>query len=130
MHLRRRRVPIWIATFAVLLHLFAMPLMGANMRAMADTGGHCPKADASPHAKHAVDQHQSPDEPAPQPNHHQGMPCCCAAGAASLAAIATGTPVLHQPRLVALGRLHPATAPPLTPRYRWPSLNPRASPFA
>lgn len=129
---RPRRAPVWMATLAVLLHLFAMPLMSAHMRAMAGTGGHCPMAEASQqHAEHRAAQHAHlSSESAPKPTHHQGMPCCCAAGSASLAAIPTGSPVLHQPQLVPLGSLPPATAPALSPRYRWPRLNPRASPLA
>ncbi|MGA6099161.1 DUF2946 family protein [Stutzerimonas marianensis] len=138
---RPRRVPTWIAAFAVLLHLFAMPLMGAQMRAIGASGGHCPMVEASRHAghgahaahadpiEHAASQHAA-GEPAPDPSHHQGMPCCCAAGAGSLAVIPASSAVLHDPRLVSHGSLLPAATPPVSPRYRWPSLNPRASPFA
>ncbi|MCP9338242.1 DUF2946 domain-containing protein [Stutzerimonas xanthomarina] len=126
---RPSRAPIWIAAFAVLLHLFAMPLMAAHTQGMDGTGGHCPMAEASqPHTGHV--QHAHVDESTPKPSHHQGMPCCCAAGSASLAAITTGSPVLHQPHLVRVGSLRAATAPQLSPRYRWPALNPRASPLA
>jgi hypothetical protein len=86
-------------------------------------------AEASqPHTGHV--QHAHVDESTPKPSHHQGMPCCCAAGSASLAAITTGSPVLHQPHLVRVGSLPTVTAPQLSPRYRWPALNPRASPLA
>ncbi|MCQ2028770.1 DUF2946 domain-containing protein [Stutzerimonas zhaodongensis] len=125
---RQRRAPIWIAAFAVLLHLVSMPLMAAHMRAMAVAGGHCTMEEVGRH--HATHAHSHSSEPAPTQGHHQGMPCCCAAGSASLAAIPIGSPILHHPRVIALGSLPPATAPPLSPRYRWPSLNPRASPLA
>lgn len=125
---RPRRAPIWIATVAILLHLFAMPLMAAHMQ--AGSGKHCPMTDASQHHGHELVQHAHIDEPEPKPGHHQGMPCCCAAGSASLAAITTGSPALHQPQLVRVGSLPAATAPQLSPRYRWPALNPRASPLA
>jgi hypothetical protein len=128
---RPRHAPIWIAAFAVLLHLFAMPLMAAHMQ--AGSGKHCAMASASVsqhHTGHGHVQHAHVDESEPKPSHHQGMPCCCAAGSASLAAITTGSPVLHPPHLMRLGSLPAATAPLLSPRYRWPALNPRASPLA
>ncbi|WP_407295931.1 DUF2946 domain-containing protein [Stutzerimonas zhaodongensis] len=126
---RRRRAPVWIALFAVLLHLCSMPLMAAHMRAMAVAGGYGAMAETGQHpVDHAHHDHSS--ESAPAQSHHQGMPCCCAAGSASLAAIPSGTPVLLQPRRVSLGNLPWTTAPPLSPRNRWPSLNPRASPLA
>jgi hypothetical protein len=135
---RPRRAPLWIAALAVLLHLFAMPLMGVGVRA-AGMAGHCPMSEAGrhdsgplvAHGDHALHAGQvsSEDEPAPAPVHHLGMPCCCAAGATSLAAIPASTPELHEPRRLRMGVLALVTAPPLSPRYRWPSLNPRASPF-
>lgn len=131
---RPRRAFIWIAALAVLLHLFAMPLMsaGAQMPGMA---GHCPEAEASQHGFLRVAAHEShaghggESAPQPAPAHHLGMPCCCAAGSAGLAAIPISAPELQAPRQVQLSVLQLNTAPPLSPRYRWPSLNPRASPL-
>lgn len=128
---RRRRAPVWIAALAVLLHLCTMPLMAAHMLAMAVTDGqgtaahtlHHHEAGAAAHRGHA-------SEPASTQGHHPGMPCCCAAGSASLAAIPSGSPLLLEPQRVSLGNLPSAPAPQLSPRYRWPSLNPRASPIA
>lgn len=137
---RPRRTPVWIAALAVLLHLFAMPLMGAGAR-MPGMAGHCPMVEASRHDSLHLTAHDShvshgghashDSEPAPKParTHHLGMPCCCAAGS-SLAAIPSSAPELHEPRRVQLTVLTLAMAPPLSPRYRWPSLNPRASPLA
>lgn len=124
-----RRAPVWIATLALLLHLFAMPLMGAGAR-VPGMAGHCPMVEASRHGSlHLTthDSHASHDsEPAPNPipSHYLGMPCCCAAGSASLAAIPSSAPELHEPRLVELNvllsswhhRCHRVTAgPALTP---------------
>ncbi|NKQ09939.1 DUF2946 domain-containing protein [Pseudomonas sp. SST3] len=126
---RPRRAFIWITALAVLLHLFAMPLMSAGAQ-MPDTAGHCPKAQASQHGIAAHDGHAGHGgESAPQPAHHLGMPCCCAAGSAGLAAIPISASELQAPRRVQLSVLQLSTAPPLSPRYRWPSLNPRASPL-
>ncbi|MCQ4286181.1 DUF2946 domain-containing protein [Pseudomonas stutzeri] len=132
---RPRRVPIWIAALAMLLHLFAMPLMSAGAPGMA---GHCTMAEASRHASthftahngyataisHAVGDNQS----IPKPARHLGMPCCCA-GSASMAAIPSSATALHPPRLVQRNVLPLVMATPLSPRYRWPRLNPRASPL-
>ncbi|WP_272887380.1 DUF2946 domain-containing protein [Stutzerimonas stutzeri] len=125
---------------AVLLHLFAMPLMGAGAQ-MSGMVGHCPMGEANrhdsshlaTHDSHATPivhaSHDSEPMPKPGPAHHIGMPCCCAAGSASLAAIPNSTPELHEPRLVQLVVLPVVMATPLAPRFRWPSLNPRASPL-
>ena len=134
---RSRRAPVWVATFAVLLHLLAMPLMGtaAPMRGWA---GHCAEAEARQHGGHPLAAqveaahkghaaHSDQSEPKPAA-HALGMPCCCAAGAAALAAITPSTPQLQLLRRAALGLLPLANAVHASPRYCWPSLNPRASP--
>ncbi|HCJ27772.1 MAG TPA: hypothetical protein DHV63_00315 [Pseudomonas sp.] len=137
---RPRRTPVWIAALAVLLHLFAMPLMGAGAR-VSGMAGHCPMVEASQHdARHVAmhvhalhgghASHESESSPKPAPRHHLGMPCCCTAGSAALAAIPSSALELHEPRRVRLSVLPLAVAPRLSPRYRWPSLNPRASPVA
>ena len=131
---RPRRVPIWIAALALLLHLFAMPLMGSGALGMSE---HCPMAEASRHVSSHFTAHdhataigdaahdsESPSKPA----HHLGMPCCCA-GSASMAAIPATATELHEPRRVQRNALPFDLAPPLSLRYRWPSLNPRASPL-
>jgi hypothetical protein len=131
---RPRRALVWIAALSVLLHLLAMPLMNAGVPAPG-MAGHCPKAEASQHDFSHVAAHDSHaghadgSAPEPAPAHHLGMPCCCAAGSVGLAAICANTPALHAPRQVQLSVLPLGTASPLPPRYRWPSLNPRASPL-
>lgn len=135
---RSRRAPVWLATFAVLLHLLAMPLMGtaAPMMGMA---GHCAAVEARQHDGHHLAAqveaaqkghaaHSDQSEPKPASAHALGMPCCCAAGAAALAAITPSTPQLPLLRRAALGLLPLASAVHASPRYCWPSLNPRASP--
>ncbi|AHL74644.1 hypothetical protein CH92_05850 [Stutzerimonas stutzeri] len=137
---RSRRAPAWLATLAVLLHLFAMPLMGtaAPMMGMA---GHCAMAEVLQHGDHHLAAktdiapqshaaHADPSTPPPDPAHHLSMPCCCAAGAAALAAIAPSAPQLLVPRRTGLGLLPLAGPAHASPRYYWPSLNPRASPLA
>jgi len=131
---RRRRVPIWIAALALLLHLFAMPLMGAGAQGMS---GHCPMAEASRHVSShftahnghatAISHAAQDSESVPRPAHHLGMPCCCA-GSASMAAIPATATELHEARQVQRKALPLDMAPPLSLRYRWPNLNPRASP--
>ena len=116
---RSRRAPVWVATFAVLLHLLAMPLMGtaAPMMGMA---GHCAEAEARQHGGHPLAAqveaahkghaaHSDQSEPKPAA-HALGMPCCCAAGAAALAAITPSTPQLPLLRRAALAAAHLAFA--------------------
>jgi len=119
----------------LLLHLFAIPQMGAGAQGMS---GHCPMAEASRHVSShftahnghatAVSHAAQDSESVPRPAHHLGMPCCCA-GSASMAAIPSSAAVLHPPRLVQRNVLPLVMATPLSPRYRWPRLNPRASPL-
>lgn len=126
---RPRHAPTWLAALAVLLHLFAMPLMGADM----GKAGHCPMAEANQHASvHGTghDSHAGHEQaPADQSTHHVGMPCCCAAGPSALAAIPASAPELHDPHRLQRSVLPLPLKLTLTPRYRWPSLNPRASPL-
>lgn len=131
-----RRAPVWIAALAMLLHLVMMPLMrgSAPMPGMA---GHCPVTETSRQAVQALALHEhlaghgshaAPGGETPAPAHHSDMPCCCAAG--SLVAIPGNAPALNPPRLARSCAVAPALSPPLSPRHRWPSLNPRASPYA
>lgn len=132
---RPRHLPVWLAAIAMLLHLLAMPLMGADLSGISS---HCQTSGPGEHgAAHLQYTHAGPADHAaaqgqPEPVHgkHLAMPCCCAGGHAVLASTTGSTGELHEPRRIALERLAPVAVPRIPPRYRWPSLNPRASPFA
>lgn len=142
---QRRRAYAWIACFAVLSHMLTMAASGgmsAHAKQMMGWGGHCLMAqqarahhDAHPaHGDHAHEDHAGhhdagPASHDPGSSHHLMMQqCCCGAMSASLAAL-PAAPLHFQQRIVA--RLASLPQPPpaaLSPRYLWPSLNPRASP--
>ncbi len=149
---QRRRAYAWIACFAVLSHMLTMAASGgmsAHTKQMMGWGGHCLTAQQAvshhdahhvhgdhlhgEHAGNPVGQHADADSAPhdPSSSHHLMMQqCCCGAMSASLAAL-PAAPLDVQQRSVA--RLATLPQPPpaaLSPRYLWPSLNPRASPYA
>ncbi|MGN8345148.1 DUF2946 domain-containing protein [Pseudomonas sp. SMV71] len=130
---RQRLAFAWIACFAVLFNMLAMPLSGSAVaRAEAPSeqllwGSFCSSGGTKSVAISLGKLEQS----APQQDDHSNMQhCWCCAGSAALMALAG-----HMPQLYLDARLaHQGAAPPSfdnpTPRQQWPSLNPRASPPA
>ena len=131
---RQRLAIAWIACFAVLFNLLAMPMSGAMAQASENSipeqqlwGSFC---SASGTRLVAIDLGKL-EQQAPQNDEHSNMQhCWCCAGFASLLALPGQAPQLP----VAQDETHPAR--PVTqidiptPRQQWPSLNPRASPLA
>ncbi|WP_248800286.1 DUF2946 domain-containing protein [Pseudomonas sp. MWU13-2105] len=131
---RQRLAIAWIACFAVLFNLLAMPMSGA----MAQTSqGPIPEqllwgsfCSASGTRLVAIDLGKL-EQQAPRNDDHSSMQhCWCCAGFASLLALPG-----HAPQLpVARDETRPVRPAPQidipTPRQQWPSLNPRASPLA
>ncbi|RWU26359.1 DUF2946 domain-containing protein [Pseudomonas alkylphenolica] len=120
----------WIACFAVLFNLLAMPLASATGKGPAEQllwGAFCSSvsAKASPAvmALGKIDIGQQGDD------HASMQHCWCCSGTAPLLALPG-----HPPQLLPTLAWMSAQAPPLTayqptPRQQWPSLNPRASPL-
>lgn len=131
---RPRHSPVWLAALAMLLHLLAMPLMGADLSGIPAhcqiTGPGLQGAEQARSGHAGVDHAATGGQTEPAHGKHLAMPCCCAGGHAVLASTAVDAGGLHEPRRIALERLAPAVVPHIPPRHRWPSLNPRASPFA
>ena len=131
---RQRLAIAWIACFAVLFNLLAMPMSGAMAQASENSipeqllwDSFC---SASGTRLVAIDLGKL-EQQAPQNDDHSNMQhCWCCAGFASLLALPS-----HAPQLpVAQDETHP-TRPATridtpTPRQQWPALNPRASPPA
>lgn len=126
---RHRLAFAWIACFAVLFNMLAMPLSGAAPKTASEQllwGSFC---TASGSKLVAISLGKT-DQSAPQHDDHSTMQYCwCCSGSAPLVAIPTGfskwfadqtearlTREIHSPAL-------------LSPRQQWPSLNPRASPL-
>lgn len=119
----------WIACFAVLFNLLAMPLSAAAPKSQSEQllwGAFCSTGGT----KLIAISLGSPDGSQQNDDHSTMQHCWCCSGAAPLLALPG-----HPPRL-----LLPAHnfAPPRillsanqpTPRQLWPALNPRASPLA
>lgn len=117
----------WIACCAVLFNLLAMPLSASAARAPAEQllwGAFCSTGGTKLVAVSIgqLDPDQSNDD------HAVMQHCWCCSGAAPSLALPGTAPqlVLPQPALASILDTHRPTQP--TPRERWPSLNPRASP--
>lgn len=120
----------WIACFAVLFNLLAMPLASAASKGPADQllwGAFCSsvggKAQAQVMALGKIDLGQQGDD------HANMQHCWCCSGAAPLLAL-PGQPAQLSHPLALIAALEPQlTAYQPTPRQLWPALNPRASPL-
>lgn len=125
----RRRLPAWLASLALLVHLLSMPLSGllpAESKRLLGWSGHCPLMQAQQHS-HAL--HESTAHGEHEPSAHGGMPpCCCCAGSMGLAALPGAAPLLPQEMRGGLVVAVEARSHRPSPRQQWPALNPRASP--
>lgn len=117
----------WIACFAVLFNLLAMPLSASAAKAPADQllwGAFCSTGGTKLVAVSIgqLDPSQSNDD------HAVMQHCWCCSGAAPVLALPGNPAQLNLPQYVLAGTLalHQPSQP--TPRELWPSLNPRASP--
>ncbi|MGE8068276.1 DUF2946 domain-containing protein [Pseudomonas sp. NPDC089569] len=129
---RQRLAIAWIACFAVLFNMLAMPMSGAMAQSAKSPaeqllwGSFCSASgtkmvaislgDIEPKASHNDD-------------HSNMQHCWCCSGSAPLVALPG-----HESRLYfAQFESNPSLPPPSfntpTPRQQWPNLNPRASPL-
>ena len=117
----------WIACFAVLFNLLAMPLSASAAKAPAEQllwGAFCSTGGTKLVAVSIgqLDPSQSNDD------HAAMQHCWCCSGAAPALAL-PGTPAqLTLPEHAVASALDSRPPAQPTPRERWPSLNPRASP--
>ncbi|WP_460060467.1 DUF2946 domain-containing protein [Pseudomonas sp. S2_A05] len=125
-----KRIRPWIACLAVLLNLFAMPMSRAmqapDVRLML-WGGFCSSGNLSAlpaDLGKVIDALQLPQS---KPVMQHGD-CCC--GHAGLAALPSNYYRHYLPPYPSNTVLENPELPTLHPRIRWPSLSPRASPFA
>ncbi|WP_248804491.1 DUF2946 domain-containing protein [Pseudomonas sp. MWU13-2100] len=131
---RQRLAIAWIACFAVLFNLLAMPMSGAMAQASENSipeqllwGSFC---SASGTRLVAIDLGKL-EQQAPQNDDHSNMQhCWCCAGHASLLALPGHIAQLPLVQSETLRARHATDIAPPTPRQQWPSLNPRASPLA
>lgn len=125
-----KRICPWIACLAVLLNLFAMPMSRAmqapDVRLML-WGGFCSGGSLSALPKEFSKVILALQLPQSKPA-VQHADCCC--GHAGMAALPSNYYRHFLPQYTANTALENPVLPTLHPRIRWPSLSPRASPFA
>jgi hypothetical protein len=129
---RHRLAIAWIACFAVLFNMLAMPMsnaMAQSAKSPADQllwGSFCTSSGTKMVAISLGDLGQK----APQGDDHSNMQhCWCCSGAAPVVALPGHEPQLYFAQFEANRSLPAATLDIPTPRQQWPSLNPRASPL-
>jgi hypothetical protein len=129
---RRRLAIAWIACFAVLFNMLAMPMTGAMAQTAKSPaeqlmwGSFCSSGGTKMVAISLGDIEQK----APQSDDHSTMQhCWCCSGSAPLVALPGHVPQLYYTRFDANRSQPAATIETPTPRQQWPSLNPRASPL-
>ena len=129
---RQRLALAWIACFAVLFNMLAMPMTGAMAQSAKSPaeqllwGSFCTSSGTKMVAISLGDLGQK----APQGDDHSNMQhCWCCSGSAPLVALPGHTPQLYYTRFEANRSLPAASLDTPTPRQQWPSLNPRASPL-
>ncbi|UVJ44544.1 DUF2946 domain-containing protein [Pseudomonas sp. LS1212] len=125
---RHRLAYAWIACFAVLFNMLAMPLSGASPQAEQLLWGSFCSGSGTRLVALSLGQ---AEQNAPQNNDHSTMQhCWCCSGSTPLVALPG-----HAARLILAYHDVTVDAPTAsaitpTPRQQWPSLNPRASPLA
>ena len=125
---QRRMAFAWIACFAVLFNMLAMPLSGAAPKTASEQvlwGSFC---TASGTKLVAISLGKA-DHSAPHNDDHSTMQhCWCCSGSAPLVAIPASFATWYASRIETQQTLSIHSPAPLSPRQQWPSLNPRASP--
>ncbi|VEF07873.1 Protein of uncharacterised function (DUF2946) [Pseudomonas fluorescens] len=129
---RHRLAIAWIACFAVLFNMLAMPMSGTMAQAASSPAEQIIWSSfctGSGMKMVAVDIGAT-DQKAPQNDPHSNMQhCWCCSGSAPLVALPGHSPQLYFARFESNRSVAPALLQTPTPRQQWPSLNPRASPL-
>jgi hypothetical protein len=129
---RHRLAIAWIACFAVLFNMLAMPMTGAMAQAANSPveqllwSSFCTGSGT----KMVAINIGTTDQKAPSNDNHSNMQhCWCCSGSAPLVALPGHSPQLYFARYESNRSVAPALLQAPTPRQQWPSLNPRASPL-
>ena len=129
---RHRLAIAWIACFAVLFNMLAMPMTGAMAQAANSPAeqllwsSFCTGSGTKMVAINigTIDQQAPPND-----THSNMQHCWCCSGSAPLVALPGHSPQLYFARYDSNHSVAPALLQTPTPRQQWPSLNPRASPL-
>ncbi|MBV4460547.1 DUF2946 domain-containing protein [Pseudomonas sp. COR58] len=131
---RHRLAIAWIACFAVLFNMLAMPLTGSMARAAQSPAEQLLWSSfcTGSGTKMVAVSIGTVDQKAPQGgDEHSAMQhCWCCSGAAPVLALPGHSPQLYFARYESNRSVAPVTMQAPTPRQQWPDLNPRASPLA
>ena len=129
---RHRLAIAWIACFAVLFNMLAMPMTGAMAQAASSPveqllwSSFCTGSGT----KMVAINIGTTDQKAPLKDTHSNMQhCWCCSGSAPVVALPGHSPQLYFARYESNRSVAPALLQTPTPRQQWPSLNPRASPL-
>ena len=128
---RQRLALAWIACFAVLFNMLAMPMTGAMAQAANSPAEQLLWSSfcTGSGTKMVAINIGTTDQQAPPNDTHSNMQhCWCCSGSAPLVALPGHVPQLYVTRFEAVQNLPPRLLRNPTPRQQWPSLNPRASP--
>lgn len=129
---RHRLAIAWIACFAVLFNMLAMPMTGAMAQAANSPAEQLLWSSfcTGSGTKMVAINIGTIDQKAPSNDNHSNMQhCWCCSGSAPLVALPGHSPQLYFARYESNRSVAPALLQTPTPRQQWPSLNPRASPL-
>jgi hypothetical protein len=129
---RHRLAIAWIACFAVLFNMLAMPMTGAMAQAASSPAEQLLWSSfcTGSGTKMVAINIGTIDQKAPNNDTHSNMQhCWCCSGSAPLVALPGHSPQLYFARYESNRSVAPALLQTPTPRQQWPSLNPRASPL-
>ncbi|MEZ1320785.1 DUF2946 domain-containing protein [Pseudomonas fluorescens] len=129
---RHRLAIAWIACFAVLFNMLAMPMTGAMAQAANSPAEQLLWSSfcTGSGTKMVAINIGTIDQKAPSNDTHSNMQhCWCCSGSAPLVALPGHSPQLYFARYESNRSVAPALLQTPTPRQQWPSLNPRASPL-
>lgn len=129
---RQRLAIAWIACFAVLFNMLAMPMTGAMAQTAKSPaeqvlwGSFCSSSGTKMVAISLgnIDQNTAPTD-----DHSNMQHCWCCSGSAPLVALPGHVPQLYFSVFDSHRSLPTTSLDIPTPRQQWPSLNPRASPL-
>ena len=129
---RQRLAFAWIACFAVLFNMLAIPMTGAMAQAANSPAEQLLWSSfcTGSGTKMVAINIGSPEQKAPANDTHSNMQhCWCCSGSAPLVALPGHSPQLYFARYESNHSVAPLSLQTPTPRQQWPSLNPRASPL-
>ena len=129
---RHRLAIAWIACFAVLFNMLAMPMTGAMAQAANSPAEQLLWSSfcTGSGTKMVAINIGTTEQNIPSNDTHSNMQhCWCCSGSAPLVALPGHSPQLYFARYESNRSVAPASLQTPTPRQQWPSLNPRASPL-